>query len=321
MGMTMERIVAPIIVRREIYGYIWIIAGHHPLTPLDDLALSRGATIAALMMFNEQSMRKAEEALQGDFFTGLLYRAGDRSLLSEQAQRLGFRLERPHYVLALSQQPRPTARTGPLLEEVRFWLEQQQQQALLIWRDDFLVMVAECLADQNGAGDGKAQAVALLDALSHAGRRLLIGLGGVCESNLERPGAIRQGYEQAREALLIGRAMGQEAGVIVFAELGLLHWLYHLPAETLADNVYLQQIYSLAAYDSERGTDLLRSLEVYLECGGAVQEAAGRLYVHRNTLLHRLERISELCGCDLRTFSHRVNLHAAIKSYRLRAES
>ena len=47
LGMTMERIVSPIVVGGEIYGYIWIVAGDHPLTDLDELALDHAATVAA----------------------------------------------------------------------------------------------------------------------------------------------------------------------------------------------------------------------------------------------------------------------------------
>ena len=53
LGMTMERIVAPIIVAHEIYGYIWIIAGDRPLTALDELAIEHAATVAALILFPE----------------------------------------------------------------------------------------------------------------------------------------------------------------------------------------------------------------------------------------------------------------------------
>ena len=48
IGMTMERVIAPIIVRREIYGYIWIVAGDRPLADLDELAIDHAATVAAL---------------------------------------------------------------------------------------------------------------------------------------------------------------------------------------------------------------------------------------------------------------------------------
>jgi hypothetical protein len=58
LGMTMERIVAPIMVEREIHGYIWIISGSRPLTELDEMAIRHRATVAAFLIFKEQAVRK-----------------------------------------------------------------------------------------------------------------------------------------------------------------------------------------------------------------------------------------------------------------------
>ena len=130
-------------------------------------------------------------------------------------------------------------------------------------------------------------------------------------------GPIRQSYEEAEEAIRISQLMGIEEGVVAFHDLGLLHWLYHLPAEKQADNIYLSYIQTLRQYDQERDADLVKTLESYLEHGGALVDTAKSLFIHRNTLLHRLERIESLCHIDLRHPLHRLNLYAAVKHYRL----
>lgn len=56
----------------------------------------------------------------------------------------------------------------------------------------------------------------------------------------------------------------------------------------------------LVNYDRERGSDLIRTLSVYFEAGANASEAADRLFLHRNSLLYRLERIRTLTGLDLR---------------------
>ena len=66
LGMTMERVVAPIVVGREIFGYLWIVAGDHPLTELDELAIDHAATVAALVLFKEQTVREAQHAARGE---------------------------------------------------------------------------------------------------------------------------------------------------------------------------------------------------------------------------------------------------------------
>jgi len=62
----------------------------------------------------------------------------------------------------------------------------------------------------------------------------------------------------------------------------------------------------LSEYDRERRSDLIRTLRVYFGCGTNTSLAADRLFLHRNSMLYRLDRIRELTGLDPR--DHRVAL-------------
>jgi DNA-binding PucR family transcriptional regulator len=56
----------------------------------------------------------------------------------------------------------------------------------------------------------------------------------------------------------------------------------------------------LVVHDQERRSDLVRTLRVYFASGANASEAAGRLYLHRNSMLYRLARIQRLTGLDLK---------------------
>ena len=62
----------------------------------------------------------------------------------------------------------------------------------------------------------------------------------------------------------------------------------------------------LVEHDRERRSDLVRTLRVYFATGANASEAADRLFLHRNSLLYRLERIGKLTGLELK--DHRVAL-------------
>ncbi len=62
----------------------------------------------------------------------------------------------------------------------------------------------------------------------------------------------------------------------------------------------------LVEHDRERRTDLVRTLRVYFASGANARKAADRLFLHRNSMLYRLERIRMLTGLDLK--DHRVAL-------------
>ncbi len=64
------------------------------------------------------------------------------------------------------------------------------------------------------------------------------------------------------------------------------------------------------AYDRRTGSDLARTLRVYVECG-SLAETAERLFLHRNSVLYRLQRIQDISGIDPRERAMRLVLLVA----------
>ncbi|MBI3241990.1 MAG: helix-turn-helix domain-containing protein [Chloroflexi bacterium] len=160
---------------------------------------------------------------------------------------------------------------------------------------------------------GQALAQRMVAEIGNRSQTLRTGVGQTTNDK-----SLRRVYDEALEAAMIG---GQFSGMPVtcFWELGLLDWLYRLPADVLAANPYLAKIEALAEHDRKNNSDLARTLAAYLDYNGALAEAASALSVHRNTMLYRLGRIESILGVDLRNVSQRLNLHVAVKAYYLRA--
>lgn len=312
IDMPLERVVAPVIVDREIYAYMWIISGDRPFTELDELALEQAATVAALLLFKEMAVQEATEALRGDFLEELLHGNIDSVAFSEQAHRLGFQKDKAHQMLIIQGSPKAGGNGRSLYNNIQQWLHKLKARPLLVSRDKRIVLVLES-GDESG---GKQLAEALIQDLSHPACPLFIGIGQPATLKEQKDG-LKISFEQAQEALQIGLALKRQEGILLFSELGLHHWLYHLPASRHDGNKYLGKIYELAAYDANRNTELVKTLESYLDHGGSLVDTADSLYIHRNTLLHRLERIKTLNQLDLRDPLHRLNLHIAVKAFRL----
>jgi DNA-binding PucR family transcriptional regulator len=66
-------------------------------------------------------------------------------------------------------------------------------------------------------------------------------------------------------------------------------------------------------YDRTHGSDLLATLDTFLDCGGSWSRCAERLHVHVNTLRYRIGRIERLTGRDLTRFADRVDLFLALR--------
>jgi DNA-binding PucR family transcriptional regulator len=79
---------------------------------------------------------------------------------------------------------------------------------------------------------------------------------------------------------------------------------------------FAELVRPLAEYDRERRSDLVRTLDIYFAVGSNASEAADRLFLHRNSMLYRLERAQQLTGLDLREPASRLALQLGLLALR-----
>jgi GAF domain-containing protein/sugar diacid utilization regulator len=147
------------------------------------------------------------------------------------------------------------------------------------------------------------------------GVRMSAGIGNQCQHISD----FRRGFAEAAEALQMGQSLNQDGGVTHFNDLGVYRYLYKIARMDDLRDMYQDQVARIASYDRRKGTDLLDTLETYLECAGNLTKTSNRLFVHRNTLIQRLERLQSLCEIDLQERSNWLTLQVAIKVYKLRS--
>ncbi|MGH2495998.1 MAG: GAF domain-containing protein [Ktedonobacteraceae bacterium] len=147
------------------------------------------------------------------------------------------------------------------------------------------------------------------------GVRMSIGVGNQCQQISD----YRRGFAEATEALQMGQNLNTDGGVTHFNDLGVYRYLYKIARMDDLRDMYQDQVAHIATYDRRKGTDLLDTLETYLECAGNLTKTSNRLFVHRNTLIQRLERLQSLCEIDLQERSNWLTLQVAIKVYKLRS--
>jgi purine catabolism regulator len=307
-GMTMARILAPIVVARKIYGYVWIIAGRRELEPLDFHAIEHAATVAALILFRDQTGRQAEERAESRILSRLL--AEDARLdntLREEAARFRLRLEAPHAILVIDA---GSNEVRAVELAARNAVRRAGLAAAMGERAGRVVVLVE---------GSRAEAIVELCQRIITEAQPLEDTIRVGASPLHEDAAtLQRAYEHALEALALLPALGDDRRVVQFDELGILHWLHAVPQDLLTENAFARSIQRLAEHDRARGAELLHTLEVFLECDGNSVRAAEKLIVHRHTLKYRLQRIEELCEVDLSDPLCKLNLRAALLSRRMR---
>lgn len=137
---------------------------------------------------------------------------------------------------------------------------------------------------------------------------------GISKSSLEISG-IRQGYQEAEKALELGAQMGMEGEKFLFGKMEIYDYLLQYPdCEKTKMSEHIQY---LLKYDTENNTELTQTLLKFLECKFNISETAKGLYIHRNTLINRMNKIKELLYDDLESMDTLIPLCVESYAYRL----
>jgi DNA-binding PucR family transcriptional regulator len=127
-------------------------------------------------------------------------------------------------------------------------------------------------------------------------------------------------HRAAHEALLAANvAEGDESVVLAFEETG----AYRLLLASMSEHpdelrrFYSETLETVVAYDEQYETDLVATLETFLDANGNVAGTAQRLYTHRHTVRYRLERVRELTGLDVGSSDGREKLSLGLKAMRV----
>jgi PucR family transcriptional regulator, purine catabolism regulatory protein len=127
-------------------------------------------------------------------------------------------------------------------------------------------------------------------------------------------------HRAGQEALLaanVGEAEG--ARVLAFDDTGAYRLLLPAMSEDPAEleRFYSETVEPLVAYDEQYETELVVTVETYLENDGNVAATAQQLFTHRHTIRYRLERARELCGHDVTLTEGREKLGLGLKAMRV----
>lgn len=112
-------------------------------------------------------------------------------------------------------------------------------------------------------------------------------------------GAIRDAYEECAEAQRISAQLSFDSPVVFFADLEFSYLFSHIPKPVM-DKFCQSLLQPLMIKDADYATDMLRTLEAYITSEGQINEVAKQLFIHRNTVQYRLEKLSEILHIDLR---------------------
>ena len=145
--------------------------------------------------------------------------------------------------------------------------------------------------------------------------RVIVGIGAVAGQLKD----IARAFKEAQVAIEVGHVFDTEKTIISFENLGIGRLIYQLPT-TLCE-MFLTEVFCRGSIDS-LDHETLFTIQKFFENNLNVSETSRKLFVHRNTLVYRLEKIKKLTGLDLREFDHAIVFKVAlmVKRYLLSRE-
>lgn len=121
---------------------------------------------------------------------------------------------------------------------------------------------------------------------------------------------IKEGYTEAKRVIELKQLILFESDF--YEDLGIYRLLLLLNEQGYLEHYVEDYLQDLIDYDKKTDSNLFETLRIYLECGGSKKETADRLFIVRQTLYHRLEKIESIMGENFMSPLNRIALEVAI---------
>ncbi|USG65533.1 PucR family transcriptional regulator ligand-binding domain-containing protein [Brevibacillus ruminantium] len=321
---TAERIAdkRPIQVNNRAVGYVALTRIVDQQDRFGQMCLDQAVTVLAIEFTIRQSLQLQREREQESFLVELLSgTAGQEELLRYRAKQVGIPHVGQQYVMMI-------ALSDPNLdqqkkEELLLTLLNKINQGEKPYRKGVLIndqLAVICATTQTDVAGQREEAKHYLENW----------IGGTMEQDVykewrcglgcihEKLEDLRLSYREAKRALQIGSLIHPAQSVVHFEDILVEDLLEQTRDHPSLVSLSRRFIVPLVAYDQEFGTELLATLESFLRTGGQTKKVGEELFIHRNSVLYRLERITEILGVNLHDAETRFRLDLVMRAWKLR---
>lgn len=308
-------------VEKRTAGYLSLVDGHDLLDEFDRLVITYGADVCAIELAKSRAIAFAVEQARGDWVQMWLSGTpADDDLMITRAQQAGFDSD-TMYIVAVFRATTDAGASLPLESLIPLVRDDMTRRQVNGAVGQYVDVIVALYPLENASQTGRVRRM-IEEVRDQLATR---SPSGLVASGMSRPAsgliALREAYREAKDAVSIANELGDREGTTFYGDLKLYQLLLALKERNLD---HLQQFYEdtlgpLVEHDERKQGDLIRTLNGFFEANGNLAKAATDLDVHRNTLVYRLDRISELTELNLDDADNRLILHLALKVQRVLA--
>lgn len=310
---ALARVIAPIIAKGMARGFLSLVAPADTWSAFDQQAAETGAAACALEMAKAKAVSEAEKRVRGNFVDAVLGGGLSPLEMEHWAKRNRYAPDGRHAALVVewSKKEHPSYRR---LETLVHGIAGHFRGEMLIQARENEIVIFARLAPKPDIEVARhiAASIRRQAANEFPNDPLAIGIG----RSVDALSGLRDSYREARQALSMARRLA-EPNPLYFGELNVYRLLFQLEHTPELESFCREMIGTLIEYDRAQGTDLVETLSAYFTHKGNLSQTAEALFVHRNTLLYRMERIREISGLDLDNPETRLSIQLALRARRL----
>jgi purine catabolism regulator len=315
---NMGRLISPIVSGDRARGYLSVVGPADDLDFLDSLAVEHGAAACALEMAKAKAVSEARKALRGDFLEGILSGTLPKKEVDRLAGRLDHDTALPHAIMTFSWVGMDAPSMRRLETAVNWVLANHNRPVLVHIYGDQHICIFQALKHNEDMEAAHSLARRIYDETSNEfpDAQLISGASGPALRLADWPRV----YSEALQAMELGERL-KLSHVVDFHSLGVYQLLGQLEDIEVVRQFTQQVIGPLVEYDAQHRSSLVHTIDAYFDHHGNISQTAESLFIHRNTLLYRLERIKDLTAQDLTQANMRLALQLALKLWQLQPDS
>lgn len=171
--------------------------------------------------------------------------------------------------------------------------------------DENNVIVVKDLADVNALKEIEKSASSLSAFLQKEGLKSRIAYGTVVQEIKD----VSRSYKEAKMALDVGKIFFDDRDIVAYSELGIGRLIYQLPIPLC--KMFIREIFGGKSPD-EFDEETLSTIYKFFENSLNVSETSRQLFIHRNTLVYRLDKLQKTTNLDLRVFEDAITFKIAL---------
>ncbi|MBU5425416.1 PucR family transcriptional regulator ligand-binding domain-containing protein [Tissierella pigra] len=322
-GKYIKRMIMPIVLREHVYGHLFAWGTDMPIGGFDLAIIESASTTIALSILQELSIKEVEIRYRSEFFEDLISIDSKRKRKAlDRARFFNLQLEDSYVIEVMS---------------FKHKNEDDENELMVNYIQDFINPMVHTIEEfmnylnLKGIVSTKANGIQILlsftttdfiqDKIKEFNQKILesirnksdkldvkIGIGRVYKK-LEN---VDKSFQDAVRTVRIGKIITTKE-IVTFDELGIFKILSEEILKDELEDFYNSTLKPLVDYDSKKSTELVKTLDVYFKNNGNLTRISEQLFTHYNTVLYRINRITEITKMDLEDPNHRLNLEIALK--------